>query len=340
MYLEYKIFKTILTLTALMLATGNLNAQTEKDSLNTAYSFMNSGNIEAANSIFESYIQNHPEDTKIYLQLAYNYKAIGNLKKAKSYFYYVVSNSKEKNEVDAAKSELNYISSEKSNWIFEAYSHNMYDSYQDNFITNTIARTGYLVFENFTAGGYVDVYADSKSKVGLIYNDRYIEGGTYFRYSIPNGPGFELRLGYVREIDYNKNTFNFKPVVFYGERFGTYDIYNGKKPHYYFEFYSAALYDHKFENFFVQTNLIEAMAIPFGKTVAGTFYLRQFVSADTKLFDYNNYGELAVGYSTNFKEQLLPSLFIEATNKFYFQGNPKNSFQVKAGILFNIYKQL
>ena len=161
-YLEFN----ILTVLLVLMVAGTIVSQTI-ESLDAAYNYMKNGNITSANVIFEKYIENHPDDTKIFLQLAYNYKSIGNTDKAKTYFEYVVNNSKSENEITSAKSELKYFP-EVKNWAFDVYSYTGYDSYQDNFIDNTIMRVGYNVVKNFYSGAYTDIYLDTKSKPGYI----------------------------------------------------------------------------------------------------------------------------------------------------------------------------
>ena len=154
---------------------------------------------------------------------------------------------------------------------------------------------------------------------------------------------FELRLGYVREIDFKKNSFNVKPILAFGMRVGDSKSYSGsnnmKKDYLFLDIYSTLLYDYKFRNIFGQVNLRETIRYLTGGYSFIDFYLGQNILGDTKQLSYNNYGEILAG--VGFKPSIInfPVLFTEVSNKFYWiSDNPKNSFQVKAGFLltFNL----
>ncbi len=325
-------------LTLLIIVTSNqLFSQDNDSNLNIAYNKLQEGKTLEAISIFENHIAKNPNDTRIYLQLAYEYLKINNKEKAIKYFEYVQKNSKNTDEIQAAKKQLEYISlnseSGKKHFI-DLYSYSVYDTYQENFISNLILRYNNHIIDRLYGGIYSDIYTDTRTSKDYIYNDRYVEVGGFLRYNILRNLSIELRAGYVREIDFNKNSFNFKPILSFSDRFGTKNL----RVNFFTDVYSAALYDHKFENFFGQLSLREVVSFKVNKSSNFETYVRQSVLGDSKKFDYNNYLELGGGVAYTFNSIYLPAIFVEATNKFYFQGNRENSFQFKAGLLFNFYK--
>jgi hypothetical protein len=189
---------------------------------------------------------------------------------------------------------------------------------------------------------------DAKSNEHKILNDRYFESGGFFKYKLTDYFGMELRTGYVYEMDYNRSSFTYKPMLFLGTRFGNplpYLSYkNTKKSFLYLDIFSSGLYDYKFKNIFGQVELKEVFRYLTGGFSYFEFYLTQMTIADSRKLDYNNYMEAGGGIS--FKPNLMnfPSLFIEATNKTffvgpngnYFEGSYKNTFQIKAGFLINL----
>lgn len=331
------IIKYIISGLIVIIMSNQVFSQSNDSNLNLAYEKLREGKTSEAISIFENHIAKNPQDTKIYLQLAYEYIKLNQKDKAIEYLNYVQRNSKDSDEINAAKKQLEYLmantQSEKQHFI-DVYSYSVYDTYQENFISNLIFRYNNKIVNRLYAGLYTDIYTDTRTTKNYIYNDRYIEVGGFIRYNILDNLSFELRAGYVREIDFNKNSFNFKPILSFSDRFGT------KKPkvNFFADVYSAALYDHKFENFFGQISVREVVSFDVNKSSNFETYLKQSVLGDTKQFDYNNYLELGGGVAYTFKSIYLPSIFVEATNKFYFQGNRENSFQFKAGLLFNFYK--
>lgn len=313
-----------------------------KNDLSEAYSFIKTGQTSEAIKLFENYSKSNPEDTKIKLQLAYLYDKQKNTAKALENFEYVANNSKIQTDVDKAKTSINVLKSMKSvksKGIFDMYFYNIYDSYQENYISNFLSHLGFKASSSFDLGAYVDLYLDSKSTPELIYNDRYAEGGAYVRWGIASWMSFELRGGYVRELDKKINSFNFKPILAIGKRFGQFDNYTSSttknKNTFYLELYTVGLYDHKFQNFFGQLSLKEAWRYGITGYSYIEFYTGQNLQGDSEQIDYNNWGEFRVGMGYKPDIMNFPTLFMEASNKFYFIGDIKNSFQIRAGFLIN-----
>jgi Tfp pilus assembly protein PilF len=328
-----------------------LTTSGDEDDLNLAYSMINKGNYKSAIEFFEKYKLKHQTNTKISLQLGYLYSKQKRYEKAIDNFEYVNSNSKNTDEIDKSAQSLFYLKDmliNNSKRSINIYFHNLYDSYQDNYISNFIGHVNFKLWKNAFVGPYADVYMDARSKKDKIYNDRYVEGGGFFKYRLTDFMGFELRAGYVNEIDFNKTSFNYKPILDIGTRFGNPLNYlehkNKKLTYLYFDVFSSGLYDYKFRNLFGQLQLKEVVRNMTGGYSYLEFYLTQMVISDSKKLDYNNYAELGAGLT--FKPNLLnfPVLFLEATNKNYFigqegkyfTGSLKNTFQIKAGFLLNL----
>ena len=150
-----------------------------------------------------------------------------------------------------------------------------------------------------------------------------------------------MRTGLVREIDLKHTSFNVKPILAFGYRVGNPKFYSGytnrERDFMFMDLYATALYDYKFKNFFAQGYMRETMRFLTGGYSYFDFYLFQTVLGDTKQLDYNNYGEVGVGMGWKPGMISFPTLFVEASNKFYWMGsgNSKNSFQIKAGFLLN-----
>lgn len=330
---------------------NKLTTSGDDEELNKGYSFINKGDINSAIGLFEKYKLNHPSNTKISLQLGYLYSKQRKYEKAIEQFEFVKSKSKNTDEIDNSTQTLFYLkdmlinNSRKSTNI---YFHNLYDSYQDNYISNFIGHINFKLWKNAFIGPYADVYMDLRSNKDKIYNDRYVEGGGFFNYRFTDFIGFELRAGYVNEIDFKKSSFNYKPIIYTGTRLGKplyYLEYKNKRvTYFYFDIFSTGLYDYKFRNVFGQLQLKEVSRFMTGGFSYLEFYLSQSAFADSKQLDYNNYVEFGTGLS--FKPNLMsfPVLFLEATNKTffigpdgkYFDGSMKNTFQVKAGFLLNL----
>jgi hypothetical protein len=175
---------------------------------------------------------------------------------------------------------------------------------------------------------------------------------TFIRLNFTENIGLEIRTGYAHEIDLQKNSFVFKPILFMGTRLGEPPFYLSRKDfrteYFYMDIYSAELYDSKFRNLFAQLQLKEVLRYMTGGYSYLEFYLCQQASADSRQLDYNNYGEFGIGM--DFKPNMLnfPALFVEATNKIYiigptgqyFQGSLRNTFQFKAGFIINFNTRL
>ena len=334
---------------------SDLDNKGDLDDLNKGYNYISQGEYNKAIDIFEIYKSKHPEDTKVYLQLGYLYDKLGMYKNSLDCFNYVYDNSKNSDEVDKAARSRYYMNDLVVKNSFESasiYFYNVYDSYFQNYISNLIGHINFRLFKNANTGFYADVNMDSRSKTGTIYNDRYYEVGGFFNFMFSDNLGFELRTGYVREVDFSKNSFNFKPILFAGTRIGNPAIYLGseksKSNNFYLDVFSMGLYDYKFRNLFGQLLTKEVFRAMSGGYSYFEFYLSQLVLADTKQLDYNNYGEIGIG--VNFKPDLakFPVIFLEATNKTFLlgpggqflQGKLRNTFQIKAGFLLNFNTKL
>jgi Tfp pilus assembly protein PilF len=325
------------------------------ENLNKAYTYLDQGEYNKAVDIFENYKLEHPEDTKVYLQLGYLYDKLGMYKKSLDCFDYVYSNSKNSDEVDKAARSRYYMNDliiKNSYQSLSIYFYNVYDSYFKNYISSLVGHVNFSLFKNANTGFYADVNMDSRSKTGTIYNDRYYEGGGFFNYMFSDNLGFELRAGYAREVDFNKNIFNFKPILFAGTRIGNPAVYLGseksKSNNFYLDVFSMGLYDYKFRNLFGLLLSKEVYRAMTGGYSYFEFYLTQLILADSRRLDYNNYGEIGIG--VNFKPDLakFPVIFLEATNKTFLigpggqflQGTLRNTFQIKAGFLLNFNTKL
>jgi len=330
---------------------NSLMTSGDDEELNKGYSLINKGDINSAITLFEKYKLRHPSNTKISLQLGYLYNDRKNYSKALDEFKFVNSRSKNRDEIDKSAQSVYYLRDmmvNNSKRSTDIYFYNMYDSYQDNYISNLIGHINFKLWKNAFTGPYADVYMDAKSNESKILNDRYFESGGFFKYRMTDFLGFELRTGYVHEIDYNKGSFNYKPILSLGTRFGNPLPYlsqkNTKNSYLYLDVFSTGLYDYKFRNLFGQAQLKEVYRYLTGGFSYLEFYLSQMMLADSKQLDYNNYIE--VGSGITFKPNLMnfPALFIETTNKTffvgpdgkYFNGSLKNTFQVKAGFLINL----
>lgn len=320
------------------------------DDLNEAYNALNSGNTKKAIDIFESYLKTHSDDTKIYMQLAYIYDKEKNYSKAIQYFDYVAAISNNRDEIDNAKQSamiLRQMNAYRSFRSLEIYFYNAYDSYYQNYISNFLGHLSFKMGKYVDYGFYGDIYMDARSKKTNILNDRYLEAGGFMRFKFSNHIGLEMRLGYFRELDIDKNGVNFKPILYMGTRFGDAPVYLSRKTtkteNFYFDIYSTELYDSKYKNLFAQIQLKEVLRYMTGGYSYLEFYLMQMAQADSRQLSYNNYGEASIGLS--FKPNLanFPALFIEGTNRInfvddngnYFQGEMKSIFQVKAGFIIN-----
>ena len=228
---------------------------------------------------------------------------------------------------------------------FDLYFHNFYESYYKNYISNLLTHLNFRLTKNIFAGLYAETYLDSKSNSETIYNDRFFDVGGFSKVQLTDYMNFELRIGYVREIDFKKNSLSFKPILSLGTRLGKASFYKFSKSstteNFYFDIYGVGLYDYKFRNVFAMLQLKEVLRYLTGGYSYLEFYLKQEFSLDSEKKDYNNYGDLGAGIA--FKPNLVnfPVLFAEAVsrnylvdeNGKYLNGNFKSIFQVRAGFL-------
>jgi hypothetical protein len=305
---------------------------------------LKAGKDTDAIKLFEEYSNENPADTKVQLQLAYLYNTKKNTTKARKYFESVKRNTTSRDEREKATTSLNFLNDYRSSLSpssVDIYFYNYYNTNQENYISNFIGKYQYRLFKNFNIGVYGDVYLDSRSRPGIIYNDRYVETGGFFRYNFFPSLSFEFRAGYVRLIDKEENKFNFKPILSFSDKFGNFPLYKKsgvKSQNFYLDTYAAALYDHKYENFFGQAQLREVLRYMLGGYSFFEVYLKQNIQGDSKQIDYNNYGELGGGiaYTPNIKN--FPTIFAEAVNRFYTVQNsqglfPESSFQFRLGFI-------
>ena len=321
-----------------------LFSSTSSDDLDAAYRYLNEGIVDLAIPLFEKYLKSNPGDTKVHMQLGYVYSNKKNYFRALDHFEYVSANSRDNEEVDRANESifiLKQMIPMYSPASYDLYFYNIFDSYQQNYISNFVSHFNFRLQKFFYTGFYVDLYLDNRSKPGEIYNDRYFEGGAFWKFYFLNFCTFELRAGYVREIDFKRDNFNIKPILAFGYRVGNPKFYSGytnrERDFMFMDIYATLLYDYKFKNAFGQGYLRETMRFLTGGYSYFDFYLFQTALADTKLLDYNNYGELGVGMGWKPGLISFPTLFVEASNKFYWidNGYSRNSFQIKAGFLLN-----
>lgn len=327
-----------------------VSSSSSNDDLNEAYNALNSGNTSKAIQIFEAYTKNHPDDTKIFLQLAYIYDKEKKYDKSIYYFDYVAANSNNQEEVDKAKQSGIILRQMKAYNAFRSlsiYFYNAYDSYYDNYVSNLLGHLNFKMSKYVYYGFYGDVYLDARSKRENILNDRYVEGGGFMKFNFSDNIALELRLGYYRQLDADKSGVNFKPILSMGTMFGEAPIYLGRRnlrtEYFYFDIYSTELYDSKYKNLFAQLQMREVLRYMTGGYSYLEFYLKQMAQADSRQLDYNNYGEISIGMS--FKPNLVnfPALFVEGTNRIifigkegkYFSGDLKSIFQLKAGFIIN-----
>jgi len=150
---------------------------------------------------------------------------------------------------------------------------------------------------------------------------------------------FELRLGYTRQIDLDSSKINIKPMLVYFNRFGDAQVYtssrSAKKTSLYMDIYYAAMYDYKYKNAFLQASFQQVLRFGTGGYSYVENYLLQTVQFDGRKLDYNNYFEVGAGIRFKPNVMVFPVIFVEPTYKAYFFGDRKNSFQIKAGFLFN-----
>jgi Tfp pilus assembly protein PilF len=339
--------KSIIVLNQQM-GTGNVTfSGTANPVLDEAYKKLNGGDRTGAIALFEQHVKSNPSDTKIHMQLGYLYADKKDFTKAREHFNYVKSNSTSASERSQATSSLNVLNNNNvrlsSRSSVELYFYNNYDTFQENYISNFLGKYNFMLAKSFYTGVYTDVYLDSRSRPDLIFNDRYAEVGAFVRFAPISMLSLEVRGGYVRQIDRKLDKFNFKPILTFANRFGNPPAFrnaNTKREHFYLDTYAAALYDHKYENFFGQLTLREALRFLTGGYSHVDFYLKQQGAVDSEKLDFNNYAEFGGGISYAPNIRFFPELFVEATNKVYFAQNTTNTFQVKLGFLLTYYSPL
>lgn len=315
------------------------SAQSYADS---GYYYYNNGNKTKAAQFFELHLKEKPRDTKTRMQLAYIYYDKKNYKNSLKHFDYVGSHTTDSQEKEQSKSASLVLREElagTSKRSIDLYFYNFYDSFQENYIANLVGHVNFKLGPGFYAGPYLDVYTDSRSTKTLVYNDRFVEIGLFFRYFIMKNLFFEARLGYTRQIDLDSNKINIKPMLVYFNRFGDAKVYVGSrsssKTSMYLDIYYAAMYDYKYKNAFLQGMLQEVLRFHTGGYSYVENYLFQAGQFDGRKLDYNNYFEVGTGLRFKPNIMVFPVLFIEPTYKMYFFGDKKNSFQIKAGFVFN-----
>jgi hypothetical protein len=164
------------------------------------------------------------------------------------------------------------------------------------------------------------------------------------RYSILRNLFIEFRMGFTRQIDLDTSRINIKPMIVYFTRFGDAKMYSAAKSSskisLYMDFYSAAMYDYKYDNAFLQATMQQVLRFSTGGYSYIETYLVETGQFDSRRLDYNNYTELGGGLRFKPNVMFFPVIFVEPTYKAYFYGNRENSFQVKAGFMFNFRTKL
>lgn len=313
----------------------------QSSNLDSGYYFLNQGNKKLATQIFENHLKENPKDNKIHMQLGYIYYDQRKLDKSYQQFYYVGKHSTDPSDVEKSRSASFIIKEELASVAktsLDLYFYNFYDSYQDNYIANLVGHYNFKIAPQFYTGFYLDVYTDTRSKPELIYNDRFVELGGFFRYSLLRNLLLEFRIGYAKEIDLDTSRINLKPMLIYFNRLGNAKVYvnsnSPEKTSLYLNMYYAAMYDYKYKNAFLQVTFQEVLRFGIQGYSYMESYLVEYAQFDSRKLDYNNYVEVGTGLKYHPNIVYFPSLFIEPTYKAYFYGERKNSFQLKAGFEF------
>jgi tetratricopeptide (TPR) repeat protein len=340
--------------------------QSTSEILTTGYNLLNAGDKKGAIRAFENYLIEKPDDAKIKLQLGYLYVGEKRYESAYKSFDYVSRYSDNTDDVDASNIAMYYLREKLTSTAstsLDIYFYNALEWYlqtdipnypKNNYISNLLGHVNFKIGRTTTFGPYMDIYLDSKSTPEKILNDRFFEVGEFFKWKITDFLNFELRVAYVREIDYKKNKFQFKPILSAGTRFGSSGFYKDRRSarteNFYLDLYGVALYDAKFENFFAQAAFREVLRYLLGGYSYMEFYLGQQIMADTKKEYYNNNVDLSIGMG--FKPNLagFPVLFVEAVSRNYLRdyyppnnfmtGDLKNLFLIRAGFLINYNAKL
>lgn len=316
--------------------------------LNKGYSYINNRQYSEAISVFKTYLGSNPGDIKINMQLGYLYSQTRSYENAYDRFTYVAENSNDPDMVDRSRTSMWYMRDlmiRNARSSFDMYFYNMYDSYYHNYVSNLLLHMNFRAANGIYFGPYAETYLDSRSTAENIINDRFFELGGFAKFNITEYMNFEMRMGYVREIDFKKNSFSFKPMLSAGTRVGNAGFYKDRRStkteNFYFDVYGVGLYDYKFRNLFAMFQLKENLRYLTGGYSYLEFYLKQEGSFDSKRLDYNNYADVGIGLA--FKPNLVsfPVLFVEAVNRYYLldqygnflNGDSKSIFQVRGGFL-------
>jgi hypothetical protein len=328
-------FKILLPVFLLALLSRISYSQIYADS---GYYYLKQGNKSKASQFFELHLKDNPKDNKIRLQLGYIYYDRKKYSNAIRQFDYVGKNSTSATDRDLSKSAAYIIREEEALTAprsFDLYFYNYYDTYQENYIANLVMHVNFKIAKNFYGGPYLDLYTDTRSTPQVIFNDRFFELGGFMRYSILRNLFVEFRIGYARQIDLDTSRINIKPMLVYFTRFGNAKIYvsakSASKTSLYMDLYSAAMYDYKYDNSFLQIALQQPLRFHTGGYSYIETYLLENVQFDSRRLDYNNYVELGGGLRFKPNLAFFPIIFVEPTYKAYHYGDRKNSFQVKAG---------
>lgn len=330
-----------------------LPSASETELLNRGYDYTNKKMYNEAINSFNQYLRTKPGDARIHLQLGYLYDASRKYESAYNSFGKVMEFSNSDDEIDKATISRYYMREkmiQNSVVSFDLYFYNFYDTYYQNYVGNLLTHLNVKLAKGIHVGPYFDTYFDSKSKPDNILNDRYVEFGVFTKFTITDWMSLEIRTGYVREIDFKKNSLSFKPILTMGKRIGTADFYKPSRSQntesFYYDIYASGLYDYKFRNIFVNVQNKEALRFMLGGYSYFEFYLKQEVAADTKQFDYNNYLDFSAGVAFKPNIQSFPVLFLEGVYRnffvstdpntkqpVYFAGDMKSIFTVRAGFL-------
>lgn len=316
--------------------------------LDSAFKLLEKNDVKNAIPLFEAHKTMYPGDTRVWLQLAYIYDEQGQYSKSYQYFNYVAKNSKDAIEKEQAegsaivmKDKLN-SSSKRS---IDVNINSFYDTYQKNYITGLNIYYKFKINKDVYVGPYLEVYTDSKSAPGLIYNDRYLELGLFGRfYAIPQ-LYFEIRSGYVRQFDIDSSKLNVSPRMAFGWRFGSGPEYvtakTKKKANFFLDFFTMLSYETKYQNGFSQSSLNEVFRYNIKGFSYVDLYLMQNLTLDSRRLDYNN--NVNVGGGLRYKPNLeyFPYFYVQPSYKYYLIKDPvtgvkkTGSFQINAGIGFS-----
>lgn len=320
------------------------NSFTPSDShsyADSGYYYLNKGDKASAKKYFEMHLKENPNDNKVRLQLGYMYYDDHQYSKSLENFNYVGSHSSDSRDVETSKSAALVIKEEMSYYAprsLDLYFYGYYDSYQQNFISNFVGHYNYKIAPSFFTGLYFNVYTDTRSQPGLIYNDRYVEFGGFLSYYLMKNLITEFRIGYARELDINKTSVNLEGLLIYFNRIGDARIFvnnsNPNKVDFYLDMYYAGLYDYKFQNAFGQISLQEVVRFHTGGYSYMETYLDQNVEVDSRKVSYNNFAELGTGIRYHPNIPFFPVIFVEPAYRSYFYGGMKNTFTLKFGFQF------